>query len=275
MRGIVLFTKLFRGLTLDAMAEMTQGLGFDGLDLLVRPGHQLDLGEPEAISAAIRRLERAHLPVPLVTTDLTDPAALPAERLLAACGESGVQLIRLGHWRYDADRGYAACFETARSHLDILEQLARRHGVQFALQVHGGAIHCSGALTAALLEGHDPAWIGAYADPGNQATQDGSEDPRLTFELLRPWLCCVGVKNGGWFPERIAPSGQRRWRADWQGLADGMVQWDTILAHLRTIGYDGFLSLHSFYDTPLAQAIDQTRTDLGYVRRQLDYPAVE
>jgi sugar phosphate isomerase/epimerase len=248
---------------------MTRDLVFDGLDLLVRPGHQLDPHDPDAIPAAIHLLEREQIAVPMVTTDLTDPAALPAERLLYCCRAAGVQMVRLGHWPYDADRGYAACFEAARSHLDALERLARRCDIRLALQLHGGTIHSSGALTVALLAGHDPAYLGAYADPGNQALQAGSEDLHLTFDIVRPWLCCVGVKNGGWFPERVAPSGQRRWRADWLGVADGMVPWDTIIAHLRATGYDGFLSMHSFYEAPLVQALDQTRSDLRYIRRQI------
>ena len=95
------------------------------------------------------------------------------------------------------------------------------------------------------------------------------ENWRLTLDVLRPWLCCLGVKNGGWWPAELAASGQRRWRSDWLGLADGMVPWDDILTHLRDTGYDGLLSFHSHYEVPLAQALDQTRTDLGYVRAVL------
>jgi sugar phosphate isomerase/epimerase len=205
----------------------------------------------------------------MATTDLTDPARMSAERLLAGCAEAGIGLIRLGYWHYDPHVGYAAGFETARRQLDELERLAERTGVRLALQLHGGTLHASGCQAAALLAGHDPTHIGAYPDPGNQTVQDGREDWRFTFDILRPWLCCVGVKNGGWFPAELAPSGQRRWRSDWFGIADGMVPWDEILASLTESGYDGFLSFHSHYEVPLTQALAQTRLDLEFVRRQL------
>lgn len=265
----VLFTKLFRGQSLEFVGATARDLGFDGIDLLIRAGHQLDPREPDAIPSAVRLLEQQGISVPMATTDLTDPAELPTERLLGQCHDAGIQLIRLGYWSYDPARGYAACRDTARRHLDALERLARGAGVRLAIQLHGETIHSSGALTAALLEGHDPAYIGAYPDPGNQAVQDGREEWRLTFDLLRPWLCCVGVKNGAWFPVEIAPSGQRRWRSDWLGLADGMVPWDEIIAYLSATSYDGFLSFHSHYEVPLEQSLDQTRSDLRYVRRQL------
>jgi sugar phosphate isomerase/epimerase len=217
----------------------------------------------------VRFLERSGLRVPMATTDLTDPARLPAERLLAACAEAGIGLIRLGYWHYDPQAGYAAGFDATRRQLDELDRLAEKTGVRLAIQLHGGTIHASGCQTAALLAGHDPARLGAYPDPGNQTVQDGCEDWRFTFDVLRPWLCCVGVKNGGWFPADLAPSGQRRWRSDWYGIPDGMVPWDEILTYLTESGYEGLLSFHSHYEVPLSQVLAQTRVDLEFVRRQL------
>jgi sugar phosphate isomerase/epimerase len=271
----VLFTKLFRGRTLDEIAEHAGALGVDGIDLLIRPGHQVEPGHPGGLPAATERLRAAGLAVPMATTDLADPAAPGAERLLTACGEAGIGLVRLGYWTYDPNPGYAPLLDAARRDLAGLARLAERAGVRLAIQLHGGTIHGSGAQTLALLRDHDPALIGAYPDPGNQVVQDGREDWRFTFDVLAPWLCCVGVKNGGWFPRDLAPTGQRRWWSDWLGIADGMVPWDEILAHLSATGYDGLLSFHSHYEVPLGQALAQTRTDLGYVRSLIGAPDAE
>lgn len=268
----VLFTKLFHGRSVNEIATTAQELGFDGIDLLIRPGFQLEPDRPEAIPAAVRTLKSARLSVPMATTDLTNPAQLlTAERLLQTCAEEDIRLIRLGYWKYDPERGYQACLEDARRDLDALEALARKAGVRLAIQLHGGTIHHSGPLTAALLAGHDPAYLSAYPDPGNQTVQEGRENWRLTFDILRPWLSCVGVKNGGWFPVKNASggSGQRRWQSDWLGIADGMVPWDEIIPYLAQSGYSGLLSFHSHYEIPLAQVYDQTRTDLQFIRRQL------
>lgn len=265
----LLFTKLFRGIPPERFGPIACDLGFDGLDILVRPGHEIEPDRPEEMPRVVQRLRGLGLAVPAVTTDIADPAALPTERILGACAESQVRLVRLGYWPYRVGDSYQVIFEQARRHLDALEPLAARFGVRLMVQLHGGSIHASGALTAALLRGHDPALIGAYADPGNQAVQDGRENWALTFDLLAPWLCYLGVKNGGWrFAERSA-AGQLRWRADWLGLADGMVPWDDVLAWLITHAIDIPLSFHSHYNLPLDQALDQTRQDLEYVRRLL------
>jgi sugar phosphate isomerase/epimerase len=265
----VLFTKLFKGHTLEEIAEHGSDLGFDGIDLLIRNGFQVTPDEPDAIAGAVNFLNRSGLSVPMATTDLTDPGWPGAERLFAACAQAGIGVIRLGYWKYDPDVGYARQFDAARRDLDGLEALARATGVQLALQLHGDTLHGSGAQALALLAAHDPRFIGAYPDPGNQVVQDGREDWRFTFDVLKPWLSCVGVKNGGWFPAQIDENGQRRWWADWLGLADGMVPWDDILAFLARDGFDKLLTLHSHYETPFDQAIAQTRADLRYVERVL------
>jgi sugar phosphate isomerase/epimerase len=268
----VLFTKLFHNHSISEIAVAAKELGFDGIDLLIRPGFQVEPTRPEALPAAIRTLKNAGLSVPIATTDLTDPAQdTTTERLLQACAEEDVRLIRLGYWKYDPQRGYQSCFDTARRDLDALETLARKMGITLLIQLHGGTIHSSGPLTAALLTEHDPKYLGAYPDPGNQSVQEGRENWRLTLDLLQPWLRCIGVKNGGWFPVKYAlnGSGQRRWQSDWMGIADGMVPWDEIINHLATTGYNGLLSFHSHYEVPFAQVLEQTRADLQFVHRLL------
>lgn len=265
----VLFTKLFHGCTIDEIGRIANDLEFDGIDLLIRAGFQVEPDVPDQIVLAAQQLADAGLAVPMATTDITDPAKLPVERIFAGCAEAGIGLIRLGYWKYDGSRDYRSCLDVARRQLAELADVAGKQGVRLAVQLHGGTIHGSGAQTAALLEGVDPVLVGAYPDPGNQVVQDGREDWRFTFDVLRPWLCCVGVKNGAWFPAELKPSGQRNWRSDWLGLAEGMVPWDDIIAHLKQSGYDGLLSFHSHYEVPLPQVIDQTRADLRFIRRQL------
>ncbi|MBA2470567.1 MAG: sugar phosphate isomerase/epimerase [Chloroflexia bacterium] len=267
--SIVLFTKLFKGKDLDEMADVASSLGFDGIDLLIRSGFQVEPAQPEGLRGAVERLKQSGLTVPMATTDLTDPNQIDTERLFAAVAECGIGAVRLGYWKYDPATGYAATLETARRHLDTLVEFAAAAGIRLAIQLHGGTIHASGAQTLALLDGYDPAVLGAYPDPGNQVVQDGREDWRFTFEILRPWLAAVGVKNGGWFPSTLAESGQRTWHSDWLGLDEGMVPWDDIVAHLKRTGFDGIYTLHSHYEVPYSQVLDKTRLDLNYVRRLL------
>src|SRR5215471_10999762 len=110
---IVMFTKLFKGRTLDAVAADLAALGFDGADLLIRPGHQLEPTAPSAIGPAVRLLAAAGLAVPMATTDLIDPDDPASARVLGACAEAGIRLVRLGFFRSDPATPYAAAFAAA------------------------------------------------------------------------------------------------------------------------------------------------------------------
>jgi sugar phosphate isomerase/epimerase len=266
---VVLFTKLFKGRPFTEVVELGSSLGFDGIDLLIRDGFHLTPGEPERIASAVTQLRSAGLSVPIATTDLTDPTWPAAGRLLAACAQSGIDLVRLGYWTYDPSVGYTAQLDDVRRDLDGLETLARSTGVRLLIQLHGETVHGSGAQTLALLKDHDPRYIGAYPDPGNQAVQDGREDWRFTFDVLSPWMACIGVKNGGWFPADVDGLGQRRWREEWLPLAEGMVPWADILGHLRESRFDGVLSFHSHYEYTFDRVIEQTRDDLRFVQGRL------
>jgi sugar phosphate isomerase/epimerase len=266
----LLFTKLFGRRSVDEIGDEAASLGFDGLDILIRPGSTVSYEDIATLSGAVGRLREHGLSIPMATTDFTDAAANPTREVLTACADAGIELVRLGYWKYPGHHPYDQLLDGARRDLDGLVKFASPLGLSLSVQLHGGTLHASGALTRALLEGRDPESVSAYPDPGNQTVQDGREDWRLTFELLEPWLKCVGVKNGGWFPSDIDASGQRTWRSDWLGIADGMVPWHEIIAHLQKTQFDGYLSFHSHYNLPYRQVLDQTRSDLHFVRSLLD-----
>ena len=264
----VLFTKMFKGLSVDEMAAHIAQLGFDGVDLLIRDGHQLTPNAPAEIAATVARLHAAGLTVPMATADFTE-ASDEVEALLTACRDSGIGLMRIGYYRYPGT-GYTALVDEARRKLDGLARLAGRIGIRLALQLHGGTIHASSCQTLRLLEGHDPAILSTYPDPGNQAVQEGRENWRFTFDALGPTISCIGVKNGGWFASDINQAGQRTWHSDWLGLPCGMVPWDALIAHLKSSKFNGLLTFHSHYKIPLDAALDQTRTDLRHINRLLE-----
>lgn len=263
---VAYFTKTLEGLSPQQAAETTADLGFDCADLLIREGHVVSPMAPQDIAHAVQAFGASGVRIPMATIDATQPDEAAA-RLLGHCAEAGIGQVRLGFWRYDPTRRWQAQVDDARRDLDGFEALAGRLGVVLTIQLHGGTLHSSGALAAQLLAGRDPARIGAYPDPANQIVHEGSEDWRVTLDLLEPWFCCIGVKNGGWFPGVCDAGGQRHWQSDWLGLDEGMVPWNEIVPHLVRTGFAGVVSLHSQYRVPRRQALDKVRADLAYFRR--------
>ncbi|MFC4009078.1 sugar phosphate isomerase/epimerase family protein [Nonomuraea purpurea] len=252
---LLAFTKPFGPIDATRLADAVASVGAEGADLLVREGQTVSPADPGGIAVAAAELARRGLTLDVVTTDLLDVGA-DAERIIAACGESGVPLMRAGFYRYDPAAGYDRQLAESRAALARLAGLAARHGVRLVLQLHHGTIHPSASLALALAgELND---VGFYADPGNQA-KEGSEAWALNADLLGDRMACIGVKNAVW---RSDADG---WVCEWQPFADGgVVRWAEVVSGLRERGYAGPLSLHVHY--PSADPVAAVRRDLDHLR---------
>ncbi len=261
---VLAFTKPFGPMTVERLADAVVEVGADGADLVVRDGHTVTPAQPERIGEVAAALRSNGADLDIVTTDLVEPGA-DAERVLGACADAGVGLVRLGFFRYDAALGYQRCLDTARRDLAALVDTAARHGVRPVLQLHHGTVHPSAALALRLLADLDGAdgtdGPGVYADPGNQS-KEGSESWPLHLDLLGERIVCIGVKNSAW---REGPAG---WTCDWQPFTDGgVVPWPDVLATLRERGYAGALSLHVHYTNP--DPVEAVTRDLAHLRSLL------
>ncbi|MEM2935799.1 MAG: TIM barrel protein, partial [Candidatus Bathyarchaeia archaeon] len=123
------------------------------------------------------------------------------------------------------------------------------------------------AVVWLLLRDYDPDYLGAYIDPGHMAVEGSRSGWRMGMDLLSQHIRMVAVKDFGWFQERDEKTGQKRWRLDPVPLGDGLVPWPQVFTHLREIGFDGPISVHSEYrNLSLEELIQQTKKDLNYLK---------
>ncbi|MGI9336042.1 MAG: sugar phosphate isomerase/epimerase family protein, partial [Gammaproteobacteria bacterium] len=194
---IVRFTKFWAGMSAQAMGERAAALGYDGLDLAVRPGHAVAVDNVSvALPDAVRGWRALGVECSMITAEvsLTDASAGGARTLFRAAAESGVPRIKIGYFQYAPGSSFDTAWEAARRALEGFEELARETGVQAMVHSHGGL--CLGSTCAGLrhlLEGFDPAFIGAYPDLGHLAI--GGEDPRIGLAMLRGSLAAVAAKD--------------------------------------------------------------------------------
>jgi len=259
----IMFTKSLKGMTVSQMIETVKGLGFDGFDLAVRPGYAVN---PEnvarALPAAVRECAAAGLSVPLVSTEtgLVDPANPIVENIYAACAEAGCSLVKIGYFRYQFP-GYWDQVQGARKALAAFAKLGGKYGVKTAVHTHSGsnlAGNC--AMAMQLVEGLDPAQVGIYVDPGHLAL-DG-EKPRMGLDMVRQYLCAVGVKDCRHVRRQDKPG----WEVEWVRLGEGLVAWSEVFDALKEMGFDGPVSFHSEFQQPLETILEWTRDDVRFLR---------
>jgi sugar phosphate isomerase/epimerase len=271
---LVMFSKMLQEFPVAEAAKRIKGLGFEGVDLTVRPGGHI---EPEGVGrslpAAVRAIRDAGLAVPMITTAITT-ADRTAEETVAAAVHEDIRLLKLGYWM--VKDGLVASIDRARRELDGLAALAAKYRVTFGIHNHSGPgyVNCQPAVIWTLLRDRDPAQIAAYFDPGHAAVEGGSGGWRQGLELLGPSLRIVAVKDFGWKSE---PGRTKvRWETQQVPLRDGLVPWGEFFEHLQERKYDGPVSLHSEYkgshswrDLSTPELIEQTAADLAFVRSLL------
>ena len=238
---------MFADLSVDQLGEKAIELGYDGIDICLRPGHPVHAGNAtEALPEAIKIWHAQGLVCPLATAPVTmiDPGAPEVETLYAACAEAGIPRLKIGFWRFSDGDDYWKVVDSARAGLQGFVRFSEKYGVQTCYQIHSGP--CIGSNSAGLMhliKGFDPEHIGAYPDFGHLVL-DG-EDIDMALAMIRDYLSIVGIKDALYAPQ--AAGRTPPYTPTFVKVGEGCVDWERCLRALRKVGFGGALTVHTEY----------------------------
>ena len=246
---LIVFSKMLQEKSISELVELAQNHGYDGYDLAVRPGHPVN---PDNAAAALpqaqAQMEQAGLQIGMVTGnfDLLTADHPLAEPLLAAMDSADVRLLKLGYFRFEPQTmDYWEQVDNVRRAFAAWEKLASIYNVKICYHTHSH--YCMGLNAAALmhlLRDFDPAYLGAYLDPGHFAVDGEPFDFGLA--MAREHLSILSLKDV--LIERVEKNGHGAAKPRWVDAGEGIVDWTAVFSELRRIEYDGFLSIHCEYD---------------------------
>jgi sugar phosphate isomerase/epimerase len=266
----VVFPKFFQELSTTELARALSGIGFDGVDVMLRDGYWVDAPSvAEKLPQFVTVMHDFGLTTENATTAYLDPNEPYVEAGVACLAENGVRQFRLEHMRYDGIGTYQKDLDAARRKLDAFAVMGERHGIRAFIQTHGGSLHPSASAARRIVEGFDPQYIGVHHDPGNMICQEGYEAWDKGIDILGDYLCMVGVKNAGMFQRPGGATFEMGWTREWTTLAEGAVDYRVVLDALSAVGFDGPLCMHNFYDKGLEALTAQTQRDLDYLQNLL------
>ena len=239
---ICLFSKHLQYLDFREMSDILARIGFDGIDLTVRPGGHI---EPENVERdlplAVRAAESAGLKIPMMTTGITDPDDRVSLRVLQVAAEHGVRYYRMGSMGYDPDTSTEDNLNRFREVFGKFEAINRRYGIHGDYQNHWGRNF--GAPVWDLyyvLNGLDAQWIGCQYDI-RHAVVEGGGSWLLGFNAIAPYISSIVMKdfvwaenNGEWAPRSVP-------------LGTGMVDFERYLGEFKRLENTGPVSLHYEY----------------------------
>ncbi len=252
-----LYTLVTRDFSLEESLEMAARAGFPAVDL--RQGRNaedtihLSISITDAEAEAVRgRVEAAGLHCSGLTTyyhvGKADPAEAQAEldglrRGFALARILGAGRVRCSGPRLDFPAGYEAAREAFRRQIELLAPEAEAAGVILTVEQHGGTYFSSAGQILDLYRGVGNDYTGIVFDPGN-CFSEGYERPGVQIEMLGKLIKAVHVKNymtiAGEGAQETLPCEPRR-------LDQGLLDWADLVARLRAVGFDGYLTLEDFW----------------------------
>jgi sugar phosphate isomerase/epimerase len=272
---LVMFSKHLGPLSVLQAGETVKRLGFDGLDLTVRPGgHVLPENVRTGLPDAARQLKELGLGIPMITTGITGAEEPHAEAIMATAASLGIRNLKLGYWTYKPFGQLRAQLDTARKAMDGLEVLARKHDVRACIHVHSGNyLSAEAGNIHLLLKDRDPHHAGAYLDTGHMTLEGGAGGWMQGIDLLQDFISMLAVKSFGPFSHRDPATQQLTWEHKIVPLREGTVRWREFFTCLKQLGWDGVVTFHSEYqgkgsfrDLTVEELVEQTREDLAYLR---------
>ncbi len=254
------FTVMCPEYDIEGTAALASSLGLDGLEWRVTKKapepitevsywganrSTVDIDEVESDLARAKQIADRHgLAMPILGSYMKCSELDSVESAMRAARAAGCPKLRVGPPSYDGSRPYQELFEEALRDFEKVAKLARKHEVQACIEMHMGNITPSAGLAHRLVSRFDPAEIGVIFDPGNMVVE-GFENYKMGLELLGPYLSHVHAKNCAW-ARTGEDDGVAKWEWQMAAVKQGQADWTTIVAALKKVSYDGWLSFEDF-----------------------------
>jgi len=273
---IYIFSKHLQWLDYKAMAKTAAEIGFDGVDLTVRPkGHVLPENVEKDLPKAIEAIHKAGLKAELLTTSITSTRHPDTEKILKTASRLGVKKYRMGWLDYEAGKTIPEQLEAFKKQLAELADMNKYYGLHGAYQNHAGtSVGASLWDTWFIIKDLDPQYLGARFDI-RHAMVEGMNSWEVSLKLLAPYIQSLDIKDFIWTRKA------EKWTVENVAIGQGAVNFERYFELLNELKIEGPISLHMEY--PLGGANDGAfnitvppnvvtnamRTDLASVRKMM------
>ncbi len=265
---LMVFSKHLMGLPLDEVAGRLRAMDIGGLDLTVRKGgHVEPASAREELPNVAAQLERSGVTIGQITTDITDASDPQTRAILESAAQLGIGYYKLGYYKYEGFGSLRRARDEARARVQDLAQLSAEIGIRGGFHNHSGNFIGANLGDVDIILG-DQKQIGWYFDAAHAHIEGGAAGWEMGLDLLSERLAMVAVKDYRWIAR-----GEREYKPQWCPLADGITPWPRVLERLKTIGFDGPISLHSEYqgansfrDLTTPEVLEQTARDAQVTR---------
>jgi len=232
------FTKPWPDKPLDKLAKFIKNLGFDGIELPVRPGFQVP---PEKVAKGLSEAARIFKDNGVKIGTIAAPTN---EVTMAACAEAGVPIIRICVY-IPTEKDYLTAVADCQREWDALVPLCEKYKVAIGVQNHCGRFIATAMHLRHAVGRYDPRHLCAVWDPAH----NGLEGEQVDIALDAVWshLRVVNYKSAFW--QRISPpeAPVAQWGIYWTTGRHGRANWPWVAQELKKRSFRGDLCFSAEY----------------------------
>ena len=240
---IYLFSKHLQFLDYNEMAAATADMGFDGLDLTVRPkGHVQPERVVDDLPKAVEAIKKYGLKPKMMTTNVWDASNMEQKAVLETASSSGFTHYRTGWLTYPEDRTIAESQILFDKQAKDLELVNKDLGLIGCYQNHAGK-HVGAPIwdLPAILSATNNENMGCQYDI-RHAVVEGGSSWELGLRQIKPYIKSIVIKDFKW--------GQvdGKWKPINTPLGEGMVDFNRYFSLLKKYEINVPVSLHLEYN---------------------------
>lgn len=237
------FSKHLQFLNYRDMCEAVKEIGFDGIDLTVRPGGHVSPDKvADELPEATEVMRSFGISSEMITTKVMDPKNPIDINVLKTASQEGVLLYRMGWYKYTDQYSLEESTKIFRKSMKALARLNKKLGLRGMYQNHSG--NFMGAAIWDLhyiLRGIAKEEIGCQYDLMH-ATVEGGLDWEIGLRLIEDRIHSLAIKDFKWAKVN------GKWKPIKTPLGEGMVNFERCFSILKKSNINVPVTMHFEYD---------------------------
>lgn len=237
-----IFSKHLQFLDYPGMAEAAAAMGFDGVDLTLRPkGHVTPERVVEDLPKAAEALRKAGLSPDFLTTAIADATDPTDKRVLETAAKLGFKNYRMTWYAYTEGKRIPEEIDRLAEKVKQLSSLNKELGLTGFYQNHAGMLVGASLWELwLLLENADKQHMGIQYDV-RHAIVEGFSSWQNGLKLVHQNIKCLTIKDFKW--------GQKNgvWDIVDTPMGEGMIDFKKYFKLLKQYNIDVPVTLHMEY----------------------------
>lgn len=244
--SVHVFSKHLQSFNYNEMSSFASEVGFDGIDLTVRPGGHVS---PERVSQdlprAVENIRNAGLSIDMITTNVKNANDPTQKRVLKVASELGIRYYRMAYFVYpelSKDTTIIQSLKKFTDETEALSKLNKKLDIIGCYQNHSGKKLVGSNIWEIwkLISESDQNFSGIQYDI-RHATVEGGQSWENGIHLINQNIKTIALKDFKW--------GQidNRWKIINTPIGEGMIDFKKYFSLLKTYKILVPASLHFEY----------------------------